>query len=143
MIAMAGRRQPRLRRDESCRCLQAQLHTAELDVGCARVENRLGSIDPQKSSSSQIQPVIGLSYHCDCKLLSRPCEVWVTTEPSTQTKGSMPIINSQTPDFRVQAYHGDDFVEVSTADTRSHWSVFFLLPGRLYLCVPNRTWRPG
>ena len=37
----------------------------------------------------------------------------------------MPIINSQTPEFSVQAYHSDEFVPVTTANTKGHWSVFF------------------
>lgn len=49
----------------------------------------------------------------------------------------MTVINSTTPEFTVQAYHNDDFVEVSTADTKGHWSVFFFYPADFTFVCPT------
>ena len=49
----------------------------------------------------------------------------------------MPIINSQTPEFSVQAYHNDEFVPVTTADTKGHWSVFFFYPADFTFVCPT------
>lgn len=50
----------------------------------------------------------------------------------------MSLINKEVSEFKVQAYAGNDFKEVTKQDILGKWSVFFFLPGRFYLCVPDR-----
>ncbi|MEO1483921.1 MAG: alkyl hydroperoxide reductase subunit C [Myxococcota bacterium] len=46
-------------------------------------------------------------------------------------------INSDLPEFKVQAYHGDKFVEVSSADLKGKWSVFFFYPADFTFVCPT------
>ena len=47
------------------------------------------------------------------------------------------IINSQIPDFSVQAYHGDKFKTISNADLKGKWSVFFFYPADFTFVCPT------
>ena len=38
------------------------------------------------------------------------------------------IINAQMPEFKVQAYHNNEFVTVSNDDLKGKWAVFFFYP---------------
>ena len=49
-----------------------------------------------------------------------------------------PIINSQMPEFKVQAFQNGSFKTVSSEDVKGKWAI---LPGGLHLCVPDRTGR--
>lgn len=45
------------------------------------------------------------------------------------------IINSQIPEFKVQAYHNGKFVTVTDKDVRGKWAVFFFYPaGFTFVC---------
>ena len=50
-----------------------------------------------------------------------------------------PIINSQLPEFKVQAFQNGNFKTVSHEDVKGKWAIFLLLSGRLYLRMPYRT----
>ena len=47
-----------------------------------------------------------------------------------------PIINSQLPEFKVQAFHNGEFKTVSSEDVKGKWAIFF--SRRLYFCLPDR-----
>lgn len=50
----------------------------------------------------------------------------------------MSIINSQLPEFKVQAYRkGKGFVEVSSEDLKGKWSVFFFYPADFTFVCPT------
>lgn len=50
----------------------------------------------------------------------------------------MSIINSQMPEFKVQAYRkSDGFVEVSSEDLKGKWSVFFFYPADFTFVCPT------
>lgn len=49
----------------------------------------------------------------------------------------MSIINSQIPEFKVQAYVGDDFKTVTNADLKGKWSVFFFYPADFTFVCPT------
>jgi peroxiredoxin (alkyl hydroperoxide reductase subunit C) len=49
----------------------------------------------------------------------------------------MPIINSQLPAFRVQAYHQGAFRQVTDADVRGKWAVFFFYPADFTFVCPT------
>ncbi len=47
------------------------------------------------------------------------------------------IINSQLPEFKVQAYHNGDFREISDEDLAGKWSVFFFYPADFTFVCPT------
>jgi len=47
------------------------------------------------------------------------------------------IINSQIPDFKVQAYHQDKFSTVSQDDLHGKWSIFFFYPADFTFVCPT------
>ena len=47
------------------------------------------------------------------------------------------IINTQVPEFKVQAYHNDKFVSVSNADLKGKWAVFFFYPADFTFVCPT------
>jgi peroxiredoxin (alkyl hydroperoxide reductase subunit C) len=49
----------------------------------------------------------------------------------------MPVINSQIPEFKVQAYHNGAFKEVSNKDLAGKWSVFFFYPADFTFVCPT------
>ena len=49
----------------------------------------------------------------------------------------MPIINSQLPAFKVQAYHQEQFKTVTDADVRGTWAVFFFYPADFTFVCPT------
>ena len=49
----------------------------------------------------------------------------------------MPVINSQIPEFKVQAYHNGKFTEVSNKDLAEKWSVFFFYPADFTFVCPT------
>ena len=49
----------------------------------------------------------------------------------------MPVINSQIPEFKVQAYHNGKFTEVSDKDLAGKWSVFVFYPADFTFVCPT------
>ncbi|MCL4810232.1 MAG: redoxin domain-containing protein, partial [Thermoanaerobaculia bacterium] len=49
----------------------------------------------------------------------------------------MSLINSQIPEFKVQAYHEGAFKEVSNKDLAGKWSVFFFYPADFTFVCPT------
>jgi peroxiredoxin (alkyl hydroperoxide reductase subunit C) len=49
----------------------------------------------------------------------------------------MSIINSQITDFKLQAYHNDEFKTVSHEDLRGKWSVLFFYPADFTFVCPT------
>lgn len=47
------------------------------------------------------------------------------------------LINSQVPDFKVQAYHKDAFKTVTQEDLKGKWSVFFFYPADFTFVCPT------
>jgi len=47
------------------------------------------------------------------------------------------LINSQVPDFKVQAYHGGSFKTVSQQDLKGKWSIFFFYPADFTFVCPT------
>lgn len=47
------------------------------------------------------------------------------------------LINSNVPDFKVQAYHNDKFVTVSQNDLKGKWSIFFFYPADFTFVCPT------
>lgn len=47
------------------------------------------------------------------------------------------IINSQVPNFKLQAYHNDDFKTVTQEDLKGKWSVFFFYPADFTFVCPT------
>lgn len=47
------------------------------------------------------------------------------------------IINSKLPEFKLQAYHGDNFKEVSDKDLAGKWSVLFFYPADFTFVCPT------
>jgi peroxiredoxin (alkyl hydroperoxide reductase subunit C) len=47
------------------------------------------------------------------------------------------LINSNVQDFNVQAYHNDDFREVSQDDLKGKWSIFFFYPADFTFVCPT------
>lgn len=48
-----------------------------------------------------------------------------------------PIINAKVPEFRVQAYHNGEFVEVSNKDIEGKWAIFFFYPADFTFVCPT------
>ena len=51
-----------------------------------------------------------------------------------------PIINSQVPEFKVQAFQNGNFKTVSNEDIKGKWAIFSC---RLYIRMPDRIGRYG
>jgi peroxiredoxin len=49
----------------------------------------------------------------------------------------MPRINDELPNFTATAYRDNDFVEISDADLRGHWSVVFFYPADFTFVCPT------
>ena len=49
----------------------------------------------------------------------------------------MPVINSQIPEFKVQAYHNGAFKEVSNKDLAGKWAVIFFYPADFTFVCPT------
>jgi len=49
----------------------------------------------------------------------------------------MSFINKELPEFKVNAYHNDDFVEVTNKDLEGHWSVLFFYPADFTFVCPT------
>ena len=47
------------------------------------------------------------------------------------------LINSDVQDFKVQAYHNDDFKEVTQEDLKGKWSIFFFYPADFTFVCPT------
>jgi peroxiredoxin (alkyl hydroperoxide reductase subunit C) len=47
------------------------------------------------------------------------------------------LINTQLPEFKVQAYHNDNFAEVSDKDLAGKWSVLFFYPADFTFVCPT------
>ena len=47
------------------------------------------------------------------------------------------LINTRIPDFRLQAYHNDNFKTVTQDDLRGKWSVFFFYPADFTFVCPT------
>ncbi|HLO68153.1 MAG TPA: alkyl hydroperoxide reductase subunit C [Holophaga sp.] len=47
------------------------------------------------------------------------------------------LINSQVPDFKVQAYHDGSFKTVSQQDLKGKWSIFFFYPADFTFVCPT------
>ncbi len=47
------------------------------------------------------------------------------------------IINSQVPEFKVQAYHNGEFKTVTSADLKGKWSIFFFYPADFTFVCPT------
>ena len=54
-----------------------------------------------------------------------------------------PIINSQLPEFKVQAFHNGEFKTVSNEDVKGKWAIFFFYPADFtFVARPNwLTWQ--
>ncbi|MDR3220241.1 MAG: peroxiredoxin [Dysgonamonadaceae bacterium] len=48
-----------------------------------------------------------------------------------------PIINSQLPEFKLQAYHNGAFKTVSSNDVKGKWSIFFFYPADFTFVCPT------
>lgn len=49
-----------------------------------------------------------------------------------------PIINSQVPEFKVQAFHNGEFKTVTNKDIEGKWAIFFFYPADFtFVCLPN------
>lgn len=48
-----------------------------------------------------------------------------------------PIINSQLPEFKVQAYHNGDFKTVTNEDLKGKWAIFFFYPADFTFVCPT------
>ena len=57
-----------------------------------------------------------------------------------------PIINSQLPEFKVQAFQNGNFKTVTNEDVLGKWAkmeCILLLSSRFYICLSNRVGRYG
>lgn len=48
-----------------------------------------------------------------------------------------PLINSKLPDFKAQAYHNGEFIEVTSEDLKGQWSVLFFYPADFTFVCPT------
>ena len=46
-----------------------------------------------------------------------------------------PIINSQIPEFKVQAFHNGEFKTVTNKDIEGKWAIFFFYPADFTFAV--------
>ena len=53
-----------------------------------------------------------------------------------------PIINSQVPEFKVQAFQNGSFKTVSSEDIKGKWAIFFFYPADFTFVCPTefRKW---
>lgn len=49
----------------------------------------------------------------------------------------IPIINSKVPEFKVQAYHQNQFITVSNEDIKGKWAIFFFYPADFTFVCPT------
>ena len=49
----------------------------------------------------------------------------------------MSLIGKKIEDFKVQAYHNGSFKEITAADTKGQWSVFFFYPADFTFVCPT------
>ena len=49
----------------------------------------------------------------------------------------MSIINSKIPQFKVQAYHNNEFKTVTDQDLKGKWSIFFFYPADFTFVCPT------
>jgi len=49
----------------------------------------------------------------------------------------MPLINSQVPEFKAQAFHNGEFKPVTNKDLKGKWSVFFFYPADFTFVCPT------
>lgn len=47
------------------------------------------------------------------------------------------IINTTLPEFKLQAYHNDDFITVDSKDLKGKWSLFFFYPADFTFVCPT------
>ena len=47
------------------------------------------------------------------------------------------LINSQLPEFKLQAYHKNDFTEVKSEDLKGKWTLFFFYPADFTFVCPT------
>ena len=57
--------------------------------------------------------------------------------PNNTPSYPKPLINSNLPEFSVQAYHNDEFRTVTTADLKGKWSVLFFYPADFTFVCPT------
>ena len=48
-----------------------------------------------------------------------------------------PIINSQLPKFKVQAFHNGEFKTISSEDVKGKWAIFFFYPADFTFVCPT------
>ena len=48
-----------------------------------------------------------------------------------------PIINSQIPEFKVQAFHNGEFKTVTNKDIEGKWAIFFFYPADFTFVCPT------
>ncbi len=48
-----------------------------------------------------------------------------------------PIINSQLPEFKVQAFHNGEFKTISSEDVKGKWAIFFFYPADFTFVCPT------
>ena len=48
-----------------------------------------------------------------------------------------PIINSQLPAFKVQAFHNGEFITVTNEDVKGKWAIFFFYPADFTFVCPT------
>ncbi len=63
----------------------------------------------------------------------------VTKNMGARKKGAKmtTLINTKVPDFKVEAYHGDAFKTVTSADLKGKWSIFFFYPADFTFVCPT------
>lgn len=47
------------------------------------------------------------------------------------------LINTQLPEFKVQAYHNDEFKEIKSSDLKGKWSILFFYPADFTFVCPT------
>jgi hypothetical protein len=63
--------------------------------------------------------------------------------PNSNKGKIMGIIGSSLKPFATQSYKDGKFVEVSDADVKGKWGVFFFYPADFTFRLPDRAGRPG
>ena len=59
------------------------------------------------------------------------------TKPIKREKIMEPIINSQLPEFKVQAFQNGSFKTVSHEDVKGKWAIFFFYPADFTFVCPT------